>query len=381
MTVHVLHLDHTAAWSGGEIALVRLLDAMDRARIANTVVCAEDGPLVRAFEARGLEARVLPLSERVRGTSRSELGRLANVVGGAPALLSYAVRIARMARSLDVDVIHTNSMKAHLYGIVAGRLAGIPVLTHLRDDVGDLPSSRLTRSVAGLLRHGPRAVVGCSGYVLRAARIPANRSRVVYSGVPEADVVSGPAAPSGPAVVGLVARIAPWKGQDLFLEAAAQVARLRSDVTFRLIGAPMFGEHAFLEQLERAAAQPPLRRRIEFRGFVQDPRGEVDQLTVAVATSLQPEPFGQTVVEAMARGVPVVAPAEGGPCEIITSGVDGILVPPRDPAALACAIIDLLDDPVRARELGTRATCTVRDRFTIEGNAERFTDALHAVAA
>lgn len=381
MTAHVLHLDHTAAWSGGEIALVRLLDAIDPSSVTSTVICAEDGPLVQAVEARGHRAWVLPLSERVRSTSRSELGRLTKVVGGAPTLLSYAVRIATIARSLEVDVIHTNSMKAHLYGIVAGRLAGVPVLSYLRDDVGDLPSRHLTRSVTGLLRHGPSVVVGCSAYVLRSARLPADRSRVIYSGVPGADVVPWRPTPSGPPVVGLVARITPWKGQELFLEAAARVARVRPDVSFQLIGAPMFGEDAFLERLERVAAHPPLRGRVEFRGFVDDPRPDVDRLTVAVATSLRPEPFGKTVVEAMARGVPVVAPAEGGPCEIVTSDVDGILVPPRDPAALARAIVDLLDDPDRACELASRASSTVRDRFTVEANAEHFTDILHAVAA
>lgn len=381
MTVHVLHLDHTATWSGGEIALVRLLDAIDPSHITSTVICAEDGPLMRAVEARGHGARVEPLSESIRRTSRADLGRIGGVAGAMPTLLSYAARIARMARSLDVDVIHTNSMKAHLYGLLAGRLAGVPVLTYLRDDVTDLPSRWLTGSVAGVLRRGPRAVVGCSAYVLESAGIPADRSRIVYSGVPVTDVVPVRVAPPGPPVVGLVARIAPWKGQELFLEAAALVSRVRPDVSFRLIGTPMFGEDAFLERLRHLVARPPLRGRVEFRGFVADPREEVDQLTVAVATSLRPEPFGQTVVEAMARGVPVVAPAEGGPCEIVTPGTDGMLVPPRDPEALARAIVDLLDHPDRAHELGSRASDTVRDRFTVEANAERFTDVLLDVAA
>lgn len=379
MSIKVLHLNHGAQWSGGEIALVRLFDAVDPALVSHTLICAEAGPLVSAARGRGVRTAVLPLSERVRTASRSRSSGLG--LAAAPVLLAYATRIARLARKLGSDVIHTNSLKAHLYGIAAGRLAGVPVVAHLHDDVDAIASPRLASVVRTVLRHGPSRLVACSGFALRSVCAAPDPVRVIYSGVPAGDVVAEPPDRDGPPVVGMVARIAPWKGQHLFLDAAAEVAREHPEVRFRVVGAPLFGEEAYLARLRAVADGPALAGRVEFRGFVSDPRGEFDELSVAVAASVRPEPLGQVVLEAMARGVPVVAPREGGPLEIVTSGSDGLLVPPRDPDALARAVLRLLDDADLARRLATEALRTVSNRFTVEANAARFTLILEEVAA
>lgn len=379
MTLNVLHLNHTARWSGGEIALLRLLDAVDAGAMKHTLVCAESGPLVDAARRRGIRTGVLPLSEHVRNVSRSRAAGLS--AAAAPALLAYAARIAGLARRLRTDVIHTNSMKAHIYGAVAGRLAGVPVVAHLRDDVDDIGSPGVAAAMRALLRHGPSRLVACSAFALRSARGPADPARVIYSGIPAADVVATAPISDVPPVVGMVARIAPWKGQHLFLEAAETVARQRPDVRFRIVGSPLFGEEDYLARLRATADRPALTGRVEFRGHVPDPRGEYDELAVAVTASVRPEPFGQVLIEAMARGVPVVGPLEGGPAEIVTSNVDGLLVRPRDPDTLASGVLQLLDDADGAHRLATRALRTVRERFTTEANAARFTAIMQQAAA
>lgn len=379
VSINVLHLNHGAQWSGGEIALVRLFDAVDPDLVTHTLICAEAGPLVDAARKRGVRTAVLPLTERVRAASPSRSSGAA--LAAAPVLLAYATRIARLARKLGSDVIHTNSLKAHLYGTLAGRLAGVPVVAHLRDDLDAITSPRLASVVRTVLRHGPSRLVACSGFALRSVCATADPARVIYSGVPAGDVVAEPPDRDASQVVGMVARIAPWKGQHLFLDAAAKVARECPDVRFRVVGAPLFGEERYFERLRAVADGPALAGRVEFRGFVSDPRGEFDELSVAVATSVRPEPLGQVVIEAMARGVPAVAPREGGPLEIVTSGSDGLLVPPRDPDALAGAVLRLLDDPHGARRLAREALRTVRDRFTVEANATRFTAILEEAAA
>jgi glycosyltransferase involved in cell wall biosynthesis len=297
-----------------------------------------------------------------------------------PELVAYARRLARLTRAQRIDVIHTNSLKAFVYGALAARLAGVPVVAHLRDDLGHLRAGVAGAVVRSLLRRLPQAIVGCSVYVLTSAGVKTPRSHVVYSGVPHDDLVGQATLRPDPPVVGMVARIAPWKGQHLFLEAAAQVAARRPDVRFRLIGAPMFGEQRYLEDLRRRSQHSPLAGRVEFTGLVADPRVEYDRLTVAVAASVAPEPFGNVIIEAMARGLPVVAPAEGGPAEIVTDGVDGVLVPPRDPAALATALLELLESPGTAAALADRALTTTAERFTIEQGARRFTEVLREVA-
>jgi glycosyltransferase involved in cell wall biosynthesis len=378
--LRVLHLAHTSVWSGGEIALLRLIAALDKRDVMSILVCAEGGQLANTARSQNVPTVIEPLSRSIRDRRRRQMRSVATVAL-VPGLVAYARRLARLARAQRIDVIHTNSLKAFVYGVLAGRLAGVPVVAHLRDDLGHLKAGATGTVVRSLLRWLPQAVIGCSSYVLTAARLALPRSYVLYSGIPHDDVADQAIPRHGPPVVGMVARIAPWKGQHLFLQAAAEVAGRRPDVRFRIIGAPMFGEVGYLEELQRLAATGPLAGRVELTGLVADPRAEYDQLTVAVAASVAPEPFGNVIIEAMARGLPVVAPAEGGPAEIVTDGVDGILVPPRDPSALAAAILRLLESPGSAAALADNALRTTVDRFTVEAGARRFVQVLREVAS
>ena len=92
-----------------------------------------------------------------------------------------------------------------------------------------------------------------------------------------------------------------------------------------------------------------------FAGFRDDVFAALAELDVLVHASTLPEPFGQVVIEGMAAGLPVVAAAAGGPLEIVTDDVDGILVPPADPDALATALLRLADNPALRAELGLQA--------------------------
>ncbi len=114
----------------------------------------------------------------------------------------------------------------------------------------------------------------------------------------------------------------------------------------------MFGEEAYEERLHALAGELGVADRVEFRGFRDDVRAELAELDVLVHASTTPEPFGQVVLEGMAAGLPVVAAAAGGRAEIVTDGVDGLLVAPGDAAALAAALTRLAADPQLRERLG-----------------------------
>jgi glycosyltransferase involved in cell wall biosynthesis len=187
-------------------------------------------------------------------------------------------------------------------------------------------------------------------------------------GLAPLDELSG--LPPGPAVrVGLVATYARWKGHALFLEAAARAAVQRSDLRFYLVGGPIYqtsGSQIAQGDLKEQVRRLGIAGRVGFVGFQEDVAGVYRALDVCVHASTQPEPFGLTIVEAMACGRAVVASREGGAAELFTDGEDALGFEPRDPGSLAAAIVSLASDPERRARLGERARQTVLERFSRE---------------
>lgn len=351
MRLRVVYLDHVAQLSGGELALLRTLPAL-LDDVEPVVVLGEDGPLRVRLEEIGVDVRVLPLAGHVRDTRRHDVTR------PSPRQLVAVVRhvwvLRRLLRELEPDLVHTNSLKAALYGGVAGRLAGVPVVWHVRDRIADdylpRPVVRAVRLAARIL---PTAVVGNSRATL--ATLPRRRGGVVPDSVLTPPARAG--APYGPLTVGLVGRLSPWKGQDVLLRAFS-LAFPDGPERAHLVGSSMFGEQAWEEHLHRLVVELGLVGRVEFRGFREDVWSEYAQLDVAVHASTTPEPFGQVVLEAMAAGVPVVAADEGGPAEVVRHGVDGLLVRPRDPRALADVLQHLVQDEALRASLRTEGRRT-----------------------
>jgi glycosyltransferase involved in cell wall biosynthesis len=155
----------------------------------------------------------------------------------------------------------------------------------------------------------------------------------------------------------IVGRLAEWKGQRLAIEAFAS-AFPEGGALLRVVGAPMFGEEAYAESLPELAVSLGVADRVEFCGFVDDVAGVLGATDVVVHASVLPEPFGQVVIEAMGAGCAVVVADAGGPAEVVTDGVDGVLYPMGDRAALAAALRRLAGHAELRARLGAAAART-----------------------
>lgn len=370
--LRVVFVDHVARLSGGEIALLRLLPALVN-DVDVHVILGEDGPLVERLKAIGIAADVMPLAPSLRDV-RKEAVRPGKLDLPALARLPpYIYRLSRRFRELDPDIVHTNSLKSALYGAAAARLARVPAVWHMRDRIAD---DYLPRSAVSLVRMAsrilPTAVVANSQVTLET--LPASlRSRVLYNPVVVPDSVEQPperqARVGDDTVVGVIGRLAPWKGQDVFLAGFAEAFRGTS-VRGRIIGSAMFGEDSYERSLEQQVERLGISSQIEFRGFRDDIWAELGELDILVHSSVSPEPFGQVVLEGMAAGVPVIATAAGGPAELITSGVNGILTMPGDASELAMALRKLHDHPDFASKLARAGKVRSRE-FTPERAAQQ----------
>lgn len=384
--VRVVILDHTGELGGAELALVRLCAALDPIRVQVRVVLFASGPLVSRLEAVGVRVLVLPLDRRVARTDRHAAGRSPlRFALSTLAVLPFVVRLAGLLRRLGPDVVHSTSLKADLLAVPACALARRPLVWHVHDLIaGTYLPAMLARLVQAVARRGPAHVVVNSGATARSL-LPLPRGwTLAYPGL-SADQVrpDGPArAVPDPPVVGLVGRVSPTKGQREFIEAAALVAARCPQARFRVVGAALFAEAGYERGLRELANRLGVADRLELIGWVADPVAEMDRLTVLVHASPVPEPFGQVIVEAMARGVPVVATRGGGVTEIVEppGAALGVLVAPGDPADLARGILEVLADPEAAARRARRAHAEAVERFPVTRTAETVTQVWERVA-
>lgn len=378
----ILVLDHTAAEGGGELAMLRVTQVLQGDRADIRVLLFADGPLAPRWRAAGVPIEVLALDESIAQASREQV--VAGLAHSAGSALGYLPRLVGAIRRSNVDLVVANSLKSAVFAAFAAPLAGRPWVWHLHDRLSSdyLPRPLLiaTRAIAAW---GPRAIVVNSRATLDTLPTRARRrSTLAYPGM-TADSFGG-ARPLRPAVVGIIGRISPTKGQLIFVEAAASLATRYPDVTFQIIGAALFGEDDYDREVHREVTGLGLAGRIEFTGWTSDAPALLRHLSLLVHASPVPEPFGQVIVEAMAAGVPVVATAAGGVPEILdptSGGIDprerawwetatGILVRPGDAGALADAMSAVLADPEGSARRASAAEVDAAERFTIEQTAD-----------
>jgi len=162
-------------------------------------------------------------------------------------------------------------------------------------------------------------------------------------------------------LIGVVGRLVADKGQDDFLRAAAMVLESRKDARFLIVGT---GSRA--TDLEGLARTLGIGHAVRFLGFREDVPAITAALDVSVLPSVDCDASSAVLKEALACGVPSVATSIGGAAEIVRDGETGLIVPPRQPGRLAAAILTLIENPGRAREMGRRGSQDVARRFTPE---------------
>ncbi|HEX8915781.1 MAG TPA: glycosyltransferase [Humisphaera sp.] len=385
----VAFVNHTATLGGGEIALYHLVTRLDRGQFDPVVILLADGPLRPRLESAGVAVRVVRGPSSVLDARKDAIGgRAFHLVRQAAGTLLLAWRLAAEIRRCQPALVHTNSLKSDVIGGVAARLAGVPLIWHVRDRIAeDYLPARVVKAFRVLARKVPDLVVTNSEATRQTLLVGASadgafaaRVHVAHDGtVPPPEPPARPR--GGPPLVGLVGRIAPWKGQDVFIRAAAQVRQARPDVRFLVIGAALFGETAYEQEVRAMARDLGLGAELEFTGFRTDVPDLIAKLDVLVHASVTGEPFGQVIIEGMAAGRPVVATAGGGVPEVVDDGATGILVPMGDAAAMAGAIRRLLDDPAAAEAMGRRARARILQQFTVDHAARRVEAALAACLA
>jgi glycosyltransferase involved in cell wall biosynthesis len=345
MSMRILHVDTAATWRGGQNQVFLTARGMrDRGHEA-TVACRAGSPLEGRAATAGLKVSALPF--------RGDLW--------PPAIWG----LARVLWRDRPDALLLHDPHAVSAALLAARLASGPALVAVRRV--DFPLRGTFSRWKYAACHRVIVVSRAIRRILERGGLEPTSLRLVYEGVPDRRSQSGGreqlaalGVPTGAPVVGNVAALTGHKDHATLVEAMA-LLRPRVPEAWLVVA----GEGELRPALEARVRERGLENRVIFAGF----RRDLDRILPAFSIfclSSHLEGLGTSLLDAMAFGLPVVATAAGGIPEAVEDGVSGRIVPPRDPAALADALADVLGDEERRRTLGAAGRRLFLERFTAD---------------
>jgi len=346
-SLKILHIDPEMAWGGGEAQVIGLLNYLSLRGHENHLLCHPDGLLFKEAGKRGI--KTFPIEVR-------------NDLDPRPI---FSLR--RLIRTESYDIVHFHTKRAHALSLWLGRVH--PGVKYVVTRRMDYPVRRswynhylYNRQVDGVV-----AISEKIGGLLAEGGVRREKIRVIHSGIDAApfEKARRVGRNSGPPAVGTVAVLEERKGHRFLLEAAALLKQQGHRLTYRFAGA---GSER--KGLEKIAMELGLQEDVVFAGFVSDIPSFLATIDLFVLPSLY-EGLGVAVLEAMAAGKPVVATRVGGVPELVEDRVTGLLVPPKNPSALASSISQFISQSGLTQEMGTNAWKRVQRDFTAERMAKK----------
>lgn len=350
----VLMVVDSLQMGGGERHAADLAIALHRRGVAVVVACSAGGFLAGGIEREGIEVCVL--GEQV---VKRRLG------------LRLAWQLRRLIHEHQVQLVH-----AHMYAGGAASVLALAgsVLPLVRTEHSEASWRGRWATLVGRLAYRRTAHIIAVSEPIRQRLVerdgvPAERVTVIPCAMPEDSLRQpAPALPEklrGRPLVGVVARLEPEKGVDVLLRATPRILDRRPECALVVVG-----DGPLRATVEDLAARLGLGGQVHFLGFRPDVRALLPLLKVLVVPSLS-EGAPLVVLEAMAAAVPVVASAIGGIPDQIRHDEEGLLVPPGNDAALAAAVLSLLEDPALARRYGEAARRKMEQEFQFEEMVDR----------
>ena len=359
----ILYVNLTSEIGGGTQSLVSLVSGLDRERFHPIVVLPDSkGPLMKKLEEHEMETAIMPLGRLRR---RNPLPYLKAVF-----------RFIRFIRNKRVDLVHSNIRFTNQYLVVAARLTGVPIISHVRcimtrewyneyflwlSDTFIANSYATEESYRPYLRRNQKSIVIHNGVNLESF-VP-HRGDAAFRktlGIGEDTFL-----------IGVVARLVPEKGHRWFIQALKKLVDVHPNVCALFVGdTKIDNTEWYLAELKEQLRSLGLSSNVVFTGFVENVMEVYDSLDLLVL-STDAEPFGRVLIEAMAMEKPVVATKAGGAIEVVVDGKTGFLVPYQDTDALVNAMLEFVHNPQLGNEFGKEGRKRVEELFDIRLNRER----------
>jgi len=346
---------------GADYCLFKLAAQLDKEKF-NPVVCLSmKTDILKLYKKAGIKVYIIKMERIKKSKSPFYLAKL--LMKFIPAVFE----IRKIIKKENIHLVHGNDL-LDIYGPVAGQFAGIPTVQHCRMI---LTSSVLKKALSGIVRIINNTVISISEGV--ASEMFSNKQKQIHPkiaichdwfdfesighGRKNINIRAEYHIPEDAPLIGVVGRLEPWKGQDLFLKAASTIIKSYPDARFMVVGGSVAGRgrERYIDELTEIIRKSGIENNVIFTGHRSDIHDIMMSLDIFVLSSATPEPLGQVVMEAGGCAKPVVASNAGGPPEIIVNGTTGILYPIGDYTKIAGAVIQILSDPQAARQMGIKA--------------------------
>jgi len=400
---HILYIAEFS--TGGSIeSLYTLISGLDKESYGATVLfySMPESRIHERFEAAG--ATVLALYPRKAAERSPPQLQKHNLQSKVRSLLGHRVEsiyysfkfavhflrfrlpvyraIRRQIGLIKPDLVHCNNgARTDTAGILAARSHGIPSVCHVRT-FGKVSSLgvRLIRSNRRFLCISDAVRKQLIGYGVDAARcvvvpnaVDASRYNVSVSAV---DIHTEFGWDSADKIFALIGRLVHWKGQDYFIQAIAEARKTDPSIRGLIVGSAdgASEKDTYMNNLKALVRNAGVEDSVKFTGHRTDVPNIMRSADAVICPSSLPEPFGRVIIESMAVGTPAIATNAGGATDIIDDAVNGLMVPLKDGAALATAMLRISSDDALAHALRDAALQAVADHYLAERHVSQVCD-------
>lgn len=374
----IIFLNTSSDLYGADRSLLRTVRAIKQSYKGLIIVCLPyDGPLVEELRKLKVDVRIFRLA-----VMRRKYFTFFGVLNWFFAHFVAYFKLLKIAKTTKAQLIHSNTSTVFVGGLVA-RTLRVPHLWHLREII--IEPVIVRKFIAFLYLKLATRVIGVSestiDYLCRDSKSLRSRSIVINNGIDLSDydfeIVNSLkkeiSIPDDAVLVGMIARVSFWKGQDVFLEMANEVAHKNNRIYFLALGSAFQGQESLMYNFREKVVSLKLGNRFIIHEFSKDIPKYLRGFDIFILPSKNPDPFPTTVLEAMMARKAIVANGHGGVLDMIEDGNEGCIIPPNDISEMSKSVLKLAESPDERTRMGENARRKLDNHFTFQHYERKIT--------
>ena len=372
---NIVFLHSSSELYGSDRSLLNLVKNLDKDKFNITVILPDDGPLVDKINSFDNVEVIINELAVLRRKNLSLSGMSKYFIE----LMRSIKFINNLIKEKSIDIVYTNTSVIFVGGISA-KICKVKSVWHIREIIKSKYERFIVSKIVNIFSD---YIIANSKATAEAISKNKDKVKVVYNaidieknsdlkGIDEfyKEVAATIVKSNNKIKIGMAGRINRWKGQKLFVDMAKLVSEENDNVEFLIAGDVYKGEDYILDDLKGYILESGVKDKIGLLGQVDNMSNFYKKLDIFVLPSIQPEPFGLVVIEAMNNKLPVVATNHGGPVEIIDNNIDGFLVDYKDAREMAQVVNKLIKDKELRNYISANAEKKVKKKF----NVSRYVD-------